>query len=85
MIARIGFRLTRALLIGCAKGAAFARRVLVEDAGVNDMLPRLELSHIPIADLRPSARKLRKLDPVHVRDVASAISALVLLCHKHLR
>lgn len=44
MIARIGFRLTRALLIGCAKGAAFARRVLVEDAGVNDMLPRLELS-----------------------------------------
>ena len=42
----------------------------------NDMLPQLELSHIPIADLRPSARKLRKLEPVHVREVASAIAAL---------
>ena len=42
----------------------------------NDILPRLELSDIRIADLRPSPRKVRKLDPVHVREVASSISAL---------
>jgi DNA modification methylase len=42
----------------------------------NDMLPRLELSYIPITDLRPSARKLRKLDPAHVREVASTIASL---------
>jgi DNA modification methylase len=42
----------------------------------NDVLPRLELSYIPIADLRPSLRKVRKLDPAHVREVASSISAL---------
>ena len=42
----------------------------------NDILPRLELSYIPIADLRPSPRKVRKLDPAHVREVASSISAL---------
>jgi DNA modification methylase len=42
----------------------------------NDLLPRLELSSIRIADLRPSLRKVRKLDPAHVREVASSISAL---------
>jgi hypothetical protein len=42
----------------------------------NDILPRLELSYIPIADLRPSRRKVRKLDPAHVLEVASSISAL---------
>jgi ParB-like nuclease family protein len=42
----------------------------------NDILPRLELSDIRIADLRPSPRKVRKLDPAHVREVASSISAL---------
>jgi hypothetical protein len=42
----------------------------------NDMLPRLVLSDIPITDLRPSARKLRKLDPAHIREVASAIATL---------
>jgi DNA modification methylase len=42
----------------------------------NDILPRLELSDIRIADLRPSPRKVRKLDPTHVREVASSISAL---------
>jgi len=40
----------------------------------NDMLPRLELSYVPLGELRPSARKLRKLDPAHVREVASSIS-----------
>jgi DNA modification methylase len=42
----------------------------------NDILPRLKLSDIRIADLRPSPRKVRKLDPAHVREVASSISAL---------
>jgi len=42
----------------------------------NDILPRLELSYVPIADLKPSPGKVRKLDPVHVREVASSISAL---------
>ena len=42
----------------------------------NDLLPGLELSYIPIAALRPSSRKVRKLDPAHVREVASSISAL---------
>ena len=42
----------------------------------NDILPRLELSYIPIADLRPSPRKVRKLDPAHVREVAASISTL---------
>jgi DNA modification methylase len=42
----------------------------------NDILPGLELSYIPTADLRPSPRKVRKLDPAHVREVASSIGAL---------
>ncbi len=42
----------------------------------NDILPRLELTYILIADLRPSPRKVRKLDPAHIREVASSISAL---------
>ena len=37
----------------------------------NDMLPRLDLSYVRLEELRPSARKLRKLDPIHVREVAS--------------
>ncbi len=40
------------------------------------MLPRLELSYIRTAHLRPSPRKLRKLDPAHVREVVSSISVL---------
>ena len=42
----------------------------------NDVLPRLELSYVPLEELRPSARKLRKLDPAHVREVASSIILL---------
>jgi DNA modification methylase len=42
----------------------------------NDILPRLELSYLPLNQLRPSARKLRKLHPAHVREVASSISLL---------
>jgi DNA modification methylase len=42
----------------------------------NDVLPRLELSYIPIDALRPSPRKVRKLDPIHIREVAASIGAL---------
>jgi DNA modification methylase len=42
----------------------------------NDILPRLELSYFPIDDLRPSPRKLRKLNPAHIREVAASIGAL---------
>jgi hypothetical protein len=42
----------------------------------NDILPRLELSDIRIDDLRPSPRKVRKLDPAHIREVASSIGGL---------
>jgi len=42
----------------------------------NDMLPRLEISYVPLDELRPSARKLRKLDPAHVREIASSINLL---------
>ena len=42
----------------------------------NDVLPRLELSYVPIDQLRPSPRKIRKLDPAHVKEVAVAIGAL---------
>lgn len=42
----------------------------------NDILPRLELSYVAVTDLRPSPRKVRKLDPVHVREIASSINVL---------
>jgi DNA modification methylase len=56
----------------------------------NDMLPRLELSYVPLNEVRPSAKKLRKLDPTHVREVASSISLLgfcdplLIGCHNEL-
>jgi DNA modification methylase len=42
----------------------------------NDVLPPLELVHIAPKDLRTLARKLRKIDPAHVREVASSVSSL---------
>src|SRR5450631_3495288 len=36
----------------------------------NDVLPTLSIVSLPIADVRPAARKIRKLDPAHVREVA---------------
>jgi DNA modification methylase len=42
----------------------------------NDILPRLELSYVPLDDIRPSLRKVRMLDPAHVREIASSISVL---------
>src|SRR5580698_5152524 len=42
----------------------------------NDTLPSLELSYVPLGELRPAGRKFRKLDPAHVRAVASSIGLL---------
>jgi ParB/Sulfiredoxin domain len=42
----------------------------------NDLLPPLDLAHIPLDGLRMPARDIRKLDPAHVREVANSISAL---------
>jgi DNA modification methylase len=42
----------------------------------NDLLPLLAISYVPLSELRPTKRKLRRLDPVHVREVACAIGAL---------
>ena len=45
-------------------------------AARNDLLPTLGLVELPLDALRSSARKVRKLDPAHVRDVAASIAAL---------
>jgi DNA modification methylase len=42
----------------------------------NDVLPALETVYVPLEDLRSAARKVRKLDPAHVRDVAAVMSEL---------
>ena len=42
----------------------------------NDVLPPLELVYVLVDDLRSPERKIRKLDPAHVCDVAATISAL---------
>jgi DNA modification methylase len=42
----------------------------------NDPLPNLDFVYVPIEDLRMPSREVRALDPAHVREVASAISAL---------
>ena len=42
----------------------------------NDLLPSLEIVQLPLADLRMPARRLRKVDAAHVREVAATISAL---------
>jgi DNA modification methylase len=42
----------------------------------NDLLPHLSVSYIALSALRPSKRKLRLLDPAHVREVGNAIAAL---------
>jgi DNA modification methylase len=42
----------------------------------NDPLPLLAISYVPLVELRPAKRKVRRLDPVHVREVARAIGSL---------
>jgi DNA modification methylase len=46
----------------------------------NDPLPLLAISYVPLTMLRQAKRKLRRLDPVHVREVAGAIGVLG-FCH----
>jgi hypothetical protein len=57
-----------------AKAAATPRRLR------NDPLPLLAISYVPLMKLRQTKRKLRRLDPIHVREVASAIGVLG-FCH----
>jgi hypothetical protein len=42
----------------------------------NDLLPRLELAHVPLDMLKMPAREVRKLQAAHVQQVANAIAAL---------
>src|SRR5262249_39955696 len=42
----------------------------------NDLLPHLELAYLPVDQLRPAPKKIRKLDPAHVREIAAAITEL---------
>jgi len=46
----------------------------------NDLLPLLAISYVPLTKLRQTKKRLRRLDPVHVREVASAIGVLG-FCH----
>jgi DNA modification methylase len=41
----------------------------------NDLLPPLTLIYLPLSELPPATRKVRKIDPTHVRDVAASIKA----------
>ena len=42
----------------------------------NDILPYLELTYVPLDQLRHAPKKLRKLDPAHVREIAAVITVL---------
>ncbi len=42
----------------------------------NDVRPLLVIVDLPLDELRSPARKVRKIDPAHVREVAATISAL---------
>ncbi len=44
--------------------------------GRNDILPSLQIEFCGVGLLKSHARKLRKNDPVHVREIANSISAL---------
>jgi hypothetical protein len=48
-----------------------AQATRTPNAPRNDLLPALSISCVPVGELRPTKRKLRKLDPAHVREVAS--------------
>jgi DNA modification methylase len=42
----------------------------------NDVLPSLEIVYLPLDQLPPAKRKVRRIAPAHVREVAASISAL---------
>ena len=46
----------------------------------NDLLPSIALAYLPLDQLRPVLKKVRKLDPAHVREIALVIGELG-FCH----
>jgi DNA modification methylase len=40
----------------------------------NDILPHLELTYLPLDQLQSAAKKIRKLDAAHVREIAAAMA-----------
>jgi DNA modification methylase len=53
-----------------------ASQVAAPPPRLNDLLPALTLESVRLSDLRPSATKVRRLDAVHVREVAASIARL---------
>jgi DNA modification methylase len=51
-------------------------QIAIPDPSRNDLSPSLELTYLPLRELSPPTRSVRKIDPAHVRDVAASISAL---------
>jgi ParB-like nuclease domain len=61
-----------------AKGRS-RRGVKAEKASTprrNDILPSLKIESYPVEALKSHARKLRKSDPAHVREIANSVSTL---------
>ena len=67
------------------KGKSRARRRMMADLSAlggssqlmrNDMLPSLALIPAKLDDLRRPSRRVRKMDPAHIREVARSISML---------
>ena len=42
----------------------------------NDLLPRLEIEQVAVADLKPPARNVRREEAAHIREVAASITRL---------
>ena len=42
----------------------------------NDVLPSLDLIKVPLSELPPTKREVRKIDPSHSREVAASIGAV---------
>jgi DNA modification methylase len=65
---------------GRARRKSAARQVKAENGGLltgrNDMLPSLQIENCSVALLKSHARRLRKSDPAHIREVANAIARL---------
>jgi ParB-like chromosome segregation protein Spo0J len=53
-----------------------AQNIAAPRALRNDALPALEIVYVGLDNLRSAARKVRRIDPAHVRQVAATISAL---------
>ena len=53
-----------------------ASQVAAPPSRLNDLLPALTLESVRLTDLRPSTTKVRRLDAVHIREVAASIARL---------